>query len=199
MVITFYNTKGGSTKTSLATLYSYLYNYPILTNDTLNYVYQDEELLDTKIYKLGAKKNSLNPAIFKANENLICDLSSSMSILDSKIPAILKKTDILVVPTLTDNNSLLVTATTLKMVQKYVQNIHIVVSRIENKRDFEYAKQYFKHLNLPIHAIKKTRLFHRLSQHGYELFEQIHNTNAEWQLKKTLKEIEVVFEEISNV
>ena len=199
MVITFYNTKGGTCKTSLATAYSYLYNFPILTNDTLNHVYQDQELLGTRIYKLGVNKSSLNPAIFKSNKNLICDLSSSMSVLDSKIPAILRKTDILVIPTLTDNNSLLATATTLKLVQKYVKNIHIIVSRIENSKDLLYAKEYFKHLNLPIYAVKKTRLFHRLSQDGQELFNQIHNTNGEWQLKQTLKEIALVFEEISNV
>lgn len=198
MLITFYNTKGGTGKTSLATLYSYLHHHSIITNDVLNYVYQNSEQLNVKIHKLDADKKSINPAIFKANKNLICDLSSSMSILDNKVPALLKKTDILVIPTLTDMNSLEATRTTLKLVKNYVTNIHIVINRTENEKDYLFARKYLQDFNIPIHAIKKTRLFHRLAQDGTELFDNIFHTNGEWQLKQTLKEIDIVFDEITS-
>lgn len=196
MVITCFNTKGGTAKTSHATLLSYLYDLPILTNDVLNHIYTTEDLLGVKLFKLEASKKSLNPAIFKANTNLVCDLSSSMSIMDPKIPAILKKTNILIIPTLTDQNSIEATKVTINMVKEYVKNIHIVVSRVEKDKDFNHVKSELKYFNFPIHKVKKTTLFSRLAADGLELFNRVYHEDGEYQLAKSLTAIEGTFEKI---
>lgn len=127
MIITFFNKKGGVGKTSLS------YN---IARDLGFYLISNDDSIIESSYKGGAKimkKIQLIP-----NKNIVYDLGG---FTDNNITDILKASDIIIVPTIADVNSLKRTVNSVKEVQEYNKNI-IIIGNIIRGNQLDFISNY---------------------------------------------------------
>jgi len=128
-VITFFNKKGGTGKTSLAFSVAKDLNLPLLSND------------DSVIEEIYPNKAKVLDVIEVIPHDCVYDLGG---FVDTNIVKIFKHSDIIVVPTTLDVNSIKRTANTVAELQSYCSNIIIVVNRIQKNK----VNKYIQSINL---------------------------------------------------
>jgi len=129
MIITLFNKKGGVGKTSLAYNIARDLGFYLISNDdsVIEDTYKDKAKVMTKIKLIE-------------NENIVYDLGG---FTDRNIVDILKKSDIIIVPTISDINSLKRTVNTIKEIKNFNEKV-ITVANIVKKNEEEFIKEYLK-------------------------------------------------------
>ncbi len=144
MIVTFFNKKGGTGKTSLAFSVAKDLNYYLISND-------DSVIED--IYPDMAKIVD-NIEVFDGD--VVYDLGG---FLDPGIIPIFKNSDVVIVPTTLDISSLKRTQNTVKELEEYCKNIVIVVNKVKMKT----VKKYFDVLQI-LKALDKDIIYIRESE-----------------------------------
>jgi len=127
MIITFFNKKGGVGKTSLAYNVARDLNFYLLSNDDsiIESSYENKAMIMEKIKLIK-------------NQNVVYDLGG---FVDMNIVDILKASDIIIVPTIADVNSLKRTINSVKELQAFNKNI-IVVGNIIRGKQLDFITKY---------------------------------------------------------
>jgi len=198
--IAMLNMKGGCGKSSLSTLLSMAIQgeYSIVTNDIAKSIYDTN--IGTKVYKIPRNKKSV-PKEWLKLDKIIFDMGAMSSSIDYTFVDVVKVSDVVIIPTKIDKNSLLATIETYEMVKKLNKPVHIIITDYKQKREYTIAKEILgsKGYEGDIHDIKYTTLFRRLSEDGSELFEKVYNNWGEYRLHQSLNHILSLFEKITNI
>ena len=124
MIITFYNKKGGTGKTSLSFNVAKDLDFFLLSNDdsVIEKIYPDKaKVMEELEVVRGAK--------------IVYDLGG---FIEAETIEVFKASDLIVVPTTLDINSIKRTINTVQELEEYNENILIVINRIQAKT----AKKY---------------------------------------------------------
>ncbi len=145
MLITIFNKKGGVGKTSLSFSIAKDLDYFLLSND---------DSIIEKIYPNKAK--ILDKVKIYDDKNVIYDLGG---FIDRDINNLFKKSNLNIVPTVLDVNSIKRTINSVMEINEYNKNILIIVNRVKKISISEYENA-LKHLK----ELKKDILFLRESK-----------------------------------
>jgi len=124
-VITFFNKKGGTGKTSLAFSIAKDLNYPLLSND------------DSVIEEIYPKKAKIMSKVELIEHDVVYDLGGY---IDPGIIDIFKGSHAIVVPTTLDINSIKRTINTVMEVHRYCDNILIIINRVKKDKLVKYKQ-----------------------------------------------------------
>ena len=124
-VITFFNKKGGTGKTSLAFSIAKDLNYPLLSND------------DSVIEEIYPNKAKIMDTVELIEHDVVYDLGGY---IDPGIIDIFKGSHAIVVPTTLDINSIKRTINTVMEVYRYCDNILIIVNRVKQSKLLKYKQ-----------------------------------------------------------
>lgn len=124
-IITFFNKKGGTGKTSLAFSIAKDLQYPLLSND------------DSVIEEIYPKKAKVLDKVELIDHDVVYDLGGY---IDNGIIDIFKGSHAIVVPTTLDINSIKRTINTVMEVYRYCDNILIVVNRVKKDKLAKYKQ-----------------------------------------------------------
>lgn len=141
--------KGGTGKTSISAEISLRLNLPIITNEpytTLDLIFDDDRLLQLK-------QNEKVP--YYQDQGIIFDFGGY---IDSRVVDAIKQSDYVIVPTIPEISDIQVLINSILEIQKYNQNIIIIVNKIEKKTDVDIVEKAINSLgSYPIFEIKKSR------------------------------------------
>lgn len=142
-VITFFNKKGGTGKTSLSFSVAKDLDYALLSND------------DSVIEEIYPSKAKVIDEIRLIDHDTVYDLGGYVA---PNIVEIFKNSDIVVVPTLLDINSIKRTINTVMEVNKYCENIIIVLNRVQANKIGKYKQsiEALKGLGKPVLHIRES-------------------------------------------
>ena len=124
-VITFFNKKGGTGKTSLSYSVAKDLDYPLLSND------------DSVIEEIYPNKAKILDELELIEHNVVYDLGG---FIDKGIKEIFKASNIIVVPTTLDINSIKRTLNTVVEIKEYCNNIVIVINRVQKNKISKYRE-----------------------------------------------------------
>ncbi len=143
-IITLFNKKGGTGKTSLAFNIAKDLDYFLLSND---------DSVIEKIYEEKAKIMD-NLEVVKG-ANIVYDLGG---FIEADTIEIFKASDLILVPTTLDINSIKRTINTVEELENFNSNIVIIVNRINSKRAEKYKEslQALTELNKEILLIRES-------------------------------------------
>lgn len=127
MVITFFNKKGGVGKTSLS--------YNVARDLGFYLISNDDSVIESSYEKRAIIMEKIK---LVANQNVVYDLGG---FVDNNITEILKASDIIIVPTIADINSLKRTVNSVKEVQKFNKNI-IIIGNIIKGNQLDFISKY---------------------------------------------------------
>lgn len=124
-VITFFNKKGGTGKTSLSFSIAKDLDYALLSND------------DSVIEEIYPNKAKILDTIEIIDHDTVYDLGGYV---DTNIIKLFKASNIVIVPTLLDVNSIKRTINTVMEVNKYCENIVVVLNRVQDNKIGKYKQ-----------------------------------------------------------
>jgi len=124
-VITFFNKKGGTGKTSLAFSIAKDLNFPLLSND------------DSVIEEIYPNKAKIVDKVELIEHDVVYDLGGY---IDPGIIDIFKGSHAIVVPTTLDINSIKRTINTVMEVHRYCDNILIIINRVKQSKLEKYKQ-----------------------------------------------------------
>ena len=123
--ITFFNKKGGTGKTSFAFSIAKDLNCPLLSND------------DSVIEEIYPGKAKVLESLQLIEHDVVYDLGG---FVDNDAVAIFKASDVVVVPTTLDINSIKRTINSVMEINKYCENIVIVINRVKKDKLGKYKQ-----------------------------------------------------------
>ena len=125
-IITFYNKKGGTGKTSLSFNVAKDLDYFLLSND------------DSVIEKIYEEKSKIMEELeVVRGAKIVYDLGG---FIEKETIEVFKASDLIIVPTTLDINSIKRTINTVQELEDYNSNIIIVVNRIQSKTAHKYKE-----------------------------------------------------------
>lgn len=159
--VTFFNKKGGTGKTSLAFSIAKDMNYALLSND------------DSVIEEIYPHKAKIVKRIEPIAYDTIYDLGGCV---DSHIITLFKASDVIVVPTLLDINSIKRTINTVVEVNRYCENIVVVINRVEASKLPKYKQsiEALKALGKPILSLRESEAMTNSIHQGKTISELYH-------------------------
>lgn len=126
MILTMYNKKGGTGKTSLAFNLAKDLEYFLLSND------------DSVIEKIYPEKSKIMDSLeVIEGENIVYDLGG---FIEAETIEVFKASDLIIVPTTLDINSIQRTINTVAELNELNENIIIVINRIQAKTAHKYEE-----------------------------------------------------------
>ena len=142
-VITFFNKKGGTGKTSLSFSVAKDLNYPLLSND------------DSVIEEIYPSKAKILERLQLIEHDVVYDLGG---FIDEDAIEIFKGSSIVVVPTTLDINAIKRTINSVMEINAYCSNILIVINRIKLDKLGKYRQsiEALKGLGKPIVHVRET-------------------------------------------
>ncbi|MFK7779869.1 MAG: hypothetical protein QM490_01870 [Candidatus Gracilibacteria bacterium] len=145
--VTFYNKKGGTGKTSIAFNVAKDLDYFLLSND---------DSVIEKIYPNKARIMDTLEVI--EGENIVYDLGGFIT---NEIIDVFKASDLIVVPTTLDINSIQRTLNTVYELSEYCNNIIIVINRIQKKTAHKYEQsiEALKQLDKEMFLLRESEAF----------------------------------------
>jgi len=152
LIITIYNFKGGVGKTSIALNFALTAEYGIITNDVYSPL---ESVLSEKQY-IKVEPDEDFPDIPK-KLNIIYDLGGH---IDKRAIKIIKKSDYILIPTLSDFLSLKVTINAILEIEIYNNKI-IIIGNGTHKSEIKHIKKVIRDckFNYPLFELKKSKAF----------------------------------------
>ena len=198
MSTAFFSFKGGVGKTSLATAYTLTHdNKTFVTND----ITQNLENMGFSSYvKLPENKKTIVPEILHS-ENVF-DLGAMNGQIDPKVISPLKHSSAVVIPTLTDVNSINATIESIKEAKHYVDVIIVVINKVRKKdrryhRALDAIRQYLPTSHILM--MKETTLYDRLALDGAELLNHVGHAKGVGQLSRTIEVQTALFNRIDTL
>jgi MinD superfamily P-loop ATPase len=187
----FLSLKGGVGKSCLATFMAANYDLTYVTNDLVSPQRKEG------IIQIESNKKRIPKAIL-ALDDVVFDFGANSTYQDPKISQLVKHVDLIVVPTLTDPRSLEATIKTVKLLNDVEIPIIIIINKFRQMPKYETARDRLINAlgRIPIYYIKETTLFDRMTTDGQEWYRNIDHVMGEYQLKKTNRFINNVFERI---
>ena len=143
-IITFFNKKGGTGKTSLSYSIAKDFNYPLLSND------------DSVIEEIYPNKAKVLDKLELIDHNVVYDLGG---FIDRGIKEIFKASSIIIIPTTLDINSIKRTINSIIEINDDCDNIIIVINRVQKNKISKY-KESIKALE----SLKKEIVYIRESE-----------------------------------
>jgi len=142
-IITFFNKKGGTGKTSFSFSVAKDLNYPLLSND------------DSVIEEIYPSKAKILEKLQLIEHDVVYDLGG---FIDEDAIEIFKGSSIIVVPTTLDINSIKRTINSVMEINAYCSNILIVINRIKLDKLGKYRQsiEALKGLGKPILHVRET-------------------------------------------
>jgi len=142
-VITFFNKKGGTGKTSLSFSIAKDLNYPLLSND------------DSVIEEIYPGKAKILEKLQLIDHDVVYDLGG---FIDEDAIEIFKGSSIVVVPTTLDINAIKRTINSVMEINTYCSHIIIVINRIKQDKLGKYRQsiEALKGLGKPIIHVRET-------------------------------------------
>lgn len=182
--ITFFNKKGGTGKTSLAFSIAKDLNYPLLSND------------DSVIEDIYPNKAKILPELKIIEHDCVYDLGGY---IDIGIIDIFKQSQIIIVPTTLDINSIKRTINTVMEINKYCENIIIVINRIKKEKLSKYKQsiEAVKGLGKKVIMVRESEAITN-SIHLGKTISELHNENnfSKNQYKGIYADYELLLNEI---
>lgn len=123
-IVSVFNKKGGVGKTSIA--------FSLSKDLDMNLTSNDDSVIE-KIYKKAQIVNKINTI----NDNTIYDLGG---FVESGIITLFKKSDMIIIPTTLDVNSIKRTINTVIEISRYCDNIIIIINRVQNQKLDKFAQ-----------------------------------------------------------
>lgn len=191
MKILFTSLKGGVGKSSLALSLANYRNAACITNDI--------SITDhTRCMQIPHTRKRI-PGKYLSYDELVLDFGAMSTSIDPKLTQATKLCDVFVVPTLTDDRSLLATVKTYELLLPAGKPILIIINNFSKQKHFEYATQFLNTAleNPHISSVRTTTLFQRIARDGESWFSQIRHNKGEYQLKRTMKKHEEIFDYIA--
>jgi len=144
MIVTIFNKKGGTGKTSLAFNLAKDLDFFLLSND-------DSVIED--IYP--EKARVMDKVEIIESQNIVYDLGG---FIDPSISTIFKGSDIVIIPTTLDVNSIKRTINTVMEIHAYTKDIVIVINRVQKAKLYKYKQsiEALKGLGKDIIYIRET-------------------------------------------
>lgn len=141
--------KGGDGKTSISAEIAMRLGLPIITNEpytTLDIIFNEDNLLQLK---------KDEPVPYYENQGMVFDFGGY---IDERVIDAIKQSDYVLVPTIPEISDIQVLINSIMEIQKYNQNIVIVVNKTESEKDVEIVKNAVQDIgDFPIFEIKKSR------------------------------------------
>jgi cellulose biosynthesis protein BcsQ len=159
------NKKGGVGKTSIAFSIAKDLKYFLISND------------DSVIEEIYPKKAKIMPKIrLLEQNNIVYDLGG---FIDKNALEIIKKSNLIILPTFLDVNSLKRTINTVKEIESKNKNIIIVINNITNKdlKKYYKAKEKIESLGLPVYVLPKSEIIPNSLYLGKSITEQYNENN----------------------
>jgi len=180
--VTIFNKKGGVGKTSLAFSIAKDLNYALLSND---------DSVIEEIYPSKAKiiEDDNFPIL---DHDTVNDLGG---FINSGIIEIFKNSSIVIVPTFVDVNSIKRTINTVMEVNKYCENILIILNAVESKTISKYKNsiELLKGLDKPMLQLRKSEIVNNSIYTGKTITELY---NKDGLSKNAYKNIYAEYQEI---
>ena len=194
MNITFFNFKGGVGKTSLAAAYALSRKSGFVTNDLSRLDHIGFEYFT----QLDANRKRI-PAELLHEENTVYDMGAMSGAIDPKVIDALKHSEVVVIPTLTDMNSIRATIESIQEAKQYVDVVIVVINRVRKRdRKYDTAMEQLQAVLPASHILmmKETTLFYRLAADGATLFENVGHEKGLGQLIRTYREMMGLFDTV---
>lgn len=141
--------KGGDGKTSIAAEIAMRLGLPIITNEpytTLDIIFNEDTLLQLK-------RDEAVPNY--SDCGIMFDFGGY---IDERVIDAIKQSDYVLVPTIPEVSDIQVLINSIMEIQKYNQNIVVIVNKTESEKDIEVVREAIKRVGkLPIFEIKKSR------------------------------------------
>ena len=188
----FVSLKGGVGKSSIALNYAIYTNTKCVTNDIIA---PDND----GMIKVPPSKKRLPLNCTK--KNTVYDFGAMSTNIDPKVAHAIKLCDAVVIPTLTDPRSLQATVDTYNLVKESGKPVAIIINNFIKQRKHDAAKQFLLSTlgRVPIFAMRSTTLFERVAKDGEQWFSHVHQNNGEYQLNKTRKAHEMIYDAITRL
>lgn len=185
--------KGGVGKSSIASSLAVYLDSLYVTNDLISGNDGNEKQIEPNRKRI--------PFIYSREQNVVYDFGAMYSQLDSKIAHAADLCDVFVIPTLTDVRSLKGAIQTYELLKAKNKPIVFIINNFTSEKKFNNAAHtLLKHLGpVPILAIRKTMLFERFAEHGKTWLANIHNEYGEWQLSKSKKAHDKIYDAIVRI
>lgn len=194
MLITIFNLKGGTGKTSLAYSLANDLNSYYITNDTYNSVVS----------------NVYNKVIEELNEAIISDnivVFDGGGFFDNDIKQVLQHSNKIIIPLEADINSLNSLTNFLEELLKINNNIIFVINKIENNKtslkDFEISKNFlikeYKINEKNIFKLSNSRIFKNIFEEEKGIKQLVNSSKInKYRYKKIYEEYKKILENIIN-
>ncbi len=191
MNVLFTAYKGGVGKSSIAFNYSIYTSKRYITNDII--AIKDDNIIQIPPIKRRIPIQHCYPT------DTVYDFGAMSTQLDAKIAHAVQLADVIVIPTFTDLRSLRATLDAVNLFATSGKPIAIIINNYTDQRKFEMAKTYLTDIlgPLPIFSIRSTRIFERACRDGRDWLLNIHNNHGEYQLQKTQRAHEEVYDAIT--
>lgn len=186
----FLSLKGGVGKTSLAiNLATYLGIQCVTTDLIIS--------KKSNAAQIAPNKRRI-PLQHTAKKDIVFDFGAMSTNIDPKVAHAVKLSNAIIIPTLTDARSLQGTIDTFNLVKEAGKPTIIVINNFTNESKFNNAKNILIETlgQLTILGIRTTTLFERVAKDGSEWFSNVHHNKGEYQLNKSRKNHEQVYDVI---
>jgi len=162
-VITFFNKKGGTGKTSLSFSIAKDLDYPLLSND------------DSVIEEIYPNKAKILDVLQVIEHDVVYDLGG---FINKGVIDVFKASSMVVVPTTLDINSIKRTINTVMEVNEYCKNIIIVINRTKKDKLGKYKQsiEALKGLGKPIAYVRESEAITN-SIHLGKTISELYNKN----------------------
>lgn len=186
----FLSLKGGVGKTSLAINLATYLGIQCVTTDLI--------ISENSNAAQVAPNKKRIPLQYTAKKDIVFDFGAMSTNIDPKVAHAVKLSNAIVIPTLTDARSLQGTIDTFNLIKEAGKPTIIVINNFTNESKFNSAKNYLIEAlgQLTILGIRTTTLFERVAKDGSEWFSKVHHNKGEYQLNKSRKNHEQVYDVI---
>jgi MinD-like ATPase involved in chromosome partitioning or flagellar assembly len=173
--------KGGDGKTSIAAEIALRLGLPIITNEpytTLDIIFNEDTLLQLK-------RDEAVPNY--GDCGMMFDFGGY---IDERVIDAIKQSDYVLVPTIPEVSDIQVLINSIMEIQKYNQNIVVVVNKTESEKDIEIVRQAVEQIGkFPIFEIKKSRALPNIYIEKKSIAEMVANSKiSAWHYGKVDKQ-----------
>lgn len=162
MIITVFNKKGGVGKSSIAFNIAKDLDYFLISNDdsVIETIYPNCAKIIPQVKLFNDKKRSI-----------VYDLGG---FVDPALPKLFRHSDLIIVPTNLDSNSLKRTVNTVRELKEFCQNIIIVITRVNSRTRAKYQKviDILNTLGLEVFQLRESEAFPNSMRTGETIIEQ---------------------------
>lgn len=183
--------KGGVGKSSIALNLAHYFHAQYITNDLITSNNSNAKQISPKLKRI--------PKQYVGIDNVVYDFGAMSTNIDPKVAQAVKYSDVIIIPTLTDQRSLQATVESYKLVKSKNKPIVIIINNFTSWKKYHDAQSYLTTQlgNPAIYSIRTTTLFERIANDGVEWLDRINHERGAHQLIKTMQRHQNIYDLIS--